>query len=63
MVELLLVFGAEVLQALLGFGRNLELVHCECGCGCWGWCDVVIDGEGDDAGNGLAAVSGRLAVW
>jgi len=36
LVELLLVFGAEVLQALLGFGRDLELVHCECGC-CWSW--------------------------
>ena len=40
LVELLLVFGAEVLQALLGFGRDLELVHCECGC-CCGWSDVV----------------------
>lgn len=29
LVELLLVFGAEVLQALLGFGRDLELVHCD----------------------------------
>lgn len=40
LVELLLVFGAEVLKALLGFGRDLELVHCECGC-CCGWLDVV----------------------
>jgi hypothetical protein len=30
LVELLLIFGAEVLQALLGFGRDLELVHCDC---------------------------------
>ena len=30
LVELLLVFGAEVLEALLGFGGDLELVHCEC---------------------------------
>ena len=29
LVELLLVFGAEVLQALLGFGGDLELVHCD----------------------------------
>ena len=49
MVELLLVFGAEVLEALLGFRRDLELVHCECG-----------DGRGDDAVNGLAAVDGVL---
>ena len=59
LVELLLVFGAEVLQALLGFGRDLELVHCECGV-------VVVgevrcgDGKGDDADNGLAAVNGWL---
>lgn len=33
LVELLLIFGAEVLQALLGFGGDLKLVH---GCGlCW----------------------------
>jgi len=34
LVELLLVFGAEVLQTLLGFGGDLELVHCECVCIC-----------------------------
>lgn len=34
LVELLLVFGAEVLQALLGFGGDLELVHCGCICFC-----------------------------
>lgn len=28
LVELLLIFGAEVLQALLGFGGDLKLVHC-----------------------------------
>jgi hypothetical protein len=27
LVELLLIFGAEVLQALLGFGGDLKLVH------------------------------------
>jgi hypothetical protein len=27
LVELLLVFGAEVLKTLLGFGRDLKLVH------------------------------------
>lgn len=34
LVELLLVFGAEVLQTLLGFGGDLELVHCGCVCVC-----------------------------
>ena len=29
LVELLLIFGAEVLQALLGFGGDLKLVHCD----------------------------------
>jgi len=29
LVELLLIFGAEVLQALLGLGGDLELVHCD----------------------------------
>ena len=29
LVELLLVFGAEVLKTLLGFGRDLKLVHCD----------------------------------
>ena len=29
LVELLLVFGAEVLQALLDFGGDLKLVNCE----------------------------------
>lgn len=32
LVKLLLVFGAEVLQALLDFGGNLELVHCDGEC-------------------------------
>lgn len=32
LVELLLIFGAEVLQALLDFGGNLELVHCDGEC-------------------------------
>jgi hypothetical protein len=41
LVELLLVLGAEVLQALLGFGGDLELVHCEFGC-CCGWSDVLM---------------------
>jgi hypothetical protein len=30
LVELLLVFGTEVLQALLGLGGDLKLVHCDC---------------------------------
>lgn len=34
LVELLLVFGAEVLETLLDFGGDLELVH--------GWYVVVI---------------------
>jgi hypothetical protein len=29
LVELLLVFGAEVLETLLDFGGDLELVHCD----------------------------------
>lgn len=41
LVELLLVFGAEVLEALLGFGGDLELVHCGCGRDC-GWQDVAM---------------------
>jgi hypothetical protein len=29
LVELLLVFGAEVLETLLDFGGDLKLVHCD----------------------------------
>jgi hypothetical protein len=29
LVKLLLVFGAEVLETLLDFGGDLELVHCD----------------------------------
>ena len=36
LVKLLLFLCAEVLEALLGLGGDLELVHCECGCDC-GW--------------------------